>query len=439
MPGREFAAAAFAICALCAGAVEDADAVRFAFSADHTNCLYRCGETATLTVTALDGRGRLVSAGRAMATMDNFGTNRMSDAAFDLSERNPFRVSGTLTEPGFLKLAVKLEGSTGKPSVYGVGFEPERIRKASPSPEDFDVFWADAIRSLDATTPADVRLERILERSTDKVDFYRISAASYKGRVWGWLSMPKDASATNRYPVLVEVPGAGKGRWAHDMTPADDAICLKMTAHSFPLAFDDETFLRQYADLERDVRTKYGVSNYAVAGLGKSREEFYYYRAFLGISRVIDWVAEQPFADTGSITYSGASQGGGFGLALLALNRHFTKGVLYVPALSDNMAPLLAGRRSGCGPCHIFGQPEEDRAAAVKNAPYFDGANFASRITCPMRVVVGFADDTCPPPAVYATYNEIKAEDRQIVHGIGMGHGVSREIAGRLRKWQRSR
>ena len=425
--------------AAIATAAADKDTVRFTISADHTNCLYRCGETATFTVTATDTNGRPVSAGCAVATMDNFGTNRMLDATFDLSKENPFLVTGTMAEPGFLKLAVKQKDGGGKPTVYGVGFEPERIRKASPSPKDFDTFWADAKRMLDRTTPADVKLERVAERCTDRIDFHRISAASYRGRVWGWLSVPKDASAAKRYPVRVEVPGAGKGRWAHDMTPEDDAICLKMTAHAFPLAFDDETFLKQYADLENDVRKKYGVSNYAIAGLGKSREEFYYYRAFLGISRMVDWIAAQPYVDTDSITYSGASQGGGFGLALLALNRHFTKGVLYVPALSDNMAPLLIGRRSGCGPCHIFGQPAEDRAEAAKNAPYFDGANFASRIVCPVRVVVGFADDTCPPPAVYATYNEIKAADRNIIHGIGMGHRVFRDITKRMREWQRSR
>lgn len=425
--------------ATISAATADADTVRFAISADHTNGLYRCGETAILTVMATDTNGRPVTAGCAVAVMDNFGTNRMLDATFDLSKGNPFKVTGTMAEPGFLKLAVKLKDGREKPTVYGVGFDPERIRKASPSPKDFDAFWADAKRSLDRTTPADVKLECVPERCTDRINFHRISVASYKGRVWGWLSVPKDASATKRYPVRVEVPGAGKGRWAHDMTPADDAICLKMTAHAFPLAFDDETFLKQYADLERDVRKKYGVSNYAIAGLGKSREEFYYYRAFLGMSRLVDWIAAQPYTDTDSITYSGGSQGGGFGLALLALNHHFTKGVLYVPALSDNMAPLLIGRRSGCGPCHIFGQPKEDQAMAIRNAPYFDGANFASRIVCPVRVVVGFADDICPPPAVYATYNEIKAADRQIIHGIGMGHGVSGKIAKRLREWQRSR
>ena len=440
MSMRDFRAkvvAAAVALAVAMSASAEAGAARFSISADRADCLYSCGETAAFTVTAAGTNGAPLAEGRVVATLDDFGTNQMLNAAFDLKDGNPFVVRGTMAVPGFLKLAVKMEDGTNRPSVYGVGFEPGKIRKASPSPPDFDSFWEDAKRRLDETTPADVALELVPERCTASIDFHRISVASYKGRVWGYLSLPKDASAAKKYPVRVEVPGAGKGRWAHDMTPANDAICLKMTAHAFPLAFDDETFLRQYADLEKEVREKYAVANYSVAGLGKSREEFYYYRAFLGISRAVDWIVSQPYADARSVTYSGASQGGGFGLALLALNHRFTKGVLFVPALTDNMAPLLVGRRSGCGPCHIFGQPKEDQATAAENAPYFDGANFASRIACPVRVVVGFADDVCPPPAIYATYNEIKSPDRKIIHGIGMGHHVSRDISKQMHDWLR--
>lgn len=408
--------------------------VTFSVRADRDSCIYKCGEDATFFVTA-DG-GSAAERSAVSVTLDNFATRVVARGQFDLSATNGFSVSATMREPGFMRLRVSC-GENSRTKVFGVAFEPENIRKASPSPADFDEFWSEAKRKLDETTPVDARLERVDSRCTDKYEFFRISVASYKGRVWGWLSVPKDASAEKKYPVRVEVPGAGKGKWAHDMTPAEDAVCLKMTAHSFPLAFDDAEFLRQYADLEKEVKEKYGVSNYAVAGLGKSREEFYYYRAFLGISRAVDWVASQPWANRASITYSGSSQGGGFGLALLALNKTFTRGVLKVPALSDNMAPLV-GRRSGCGPCHILGQPEEDRETAKKWAPYFDGANFASRITCPVRVLVGFADDVVPPSAVYATYNEMKVKDRAIVNGIGMGHGCDRKLSAELDKWQRA-
>ena len=150
-------------------------------------------------------------------------------------------------------------------------------------------------------------------------------------------------------------------------------------------------------------------------------QDYYYYRGILGVCRATDWLAERPEVDATRFVYQGASQGGGLGLAATALSPRFTKALLMVPALSDVLA-FRAGRRSGCAPCPVQDQPPEDRARAEALAPYFDGANFASRIRCPVRVLVGFADDACVPCAVCATYNEMTAPDRGIVCGIGMGH-----------------
>lgn len=98
----------------------------------------------------------------------------------------------------------------------------------------------------------------------------------------------------------------------------------------------------------------------------------------------------------------------------------------------------LAGRHSGW-PKIIEGNSSTPgkRAAAEKWAPYFDGANFASRITCPVRVVAGFSDVTCPPCAVYAAFNEIASADKDIFNGIGMTHSCRREFYVRGGEWAR--
>jgi cephalosporin-C deacetylase-like acetyl esterase len=36
-------------------------------------------------------------------------------------------------------------------------------------------------------------------------------------------------------------------------------------------------------------------------------------------------------------------------------------------------------------------------------------------------VIVGFADDTCPPPCVYAAYNALQAP-KSIIHDVGVPH-----------------
>ena len=77
----------------------------------------------------------------------------------------------------------------------------------------------------------------------------------------------------------------------------------------------------------------------------------------------------------------------------------------------------------------------ERRAAAERNAPYFDGANFAARIECPVRIAVGFSDITCPPCGVYAAFNAIPVKDKIIYDGVGMTHSCRQQFYAELGAW----
>ena len=169
-----------------------AGAYTYTVVTDHTNCLYQCGETATFTVTVMETNGVPATAGTISAKLDNFGPAVQMKTDIDLSTDNPFRVSGTLAEPGFLRLVLPL-ANKGMNN-FGVAFEPERIVKGSPRPDDFDEFWDNAVKTLEETVPLDPDLKLLKERCTDKFQFYRVSFASVDGtRVYGYLSIPNDA------------------------------------------------------------------------------------------------------------------------------------------------------------------------------------------------------------------------------------------------------
>jgi cephalosporin-C deacetylase-like acetyl esterase len=282
------------------------------------------------------------------------------------------------------------------------------------------------VKDLDATVPADPQLKLLPERSNGAFNFWRVSFATWGGtRVYGYLSIPKDASASKKYPVRFQVPAAGNGRahWTNNMQCAADAICMFIAVHPYEPPFDLDELEKLFKANVEALKEKYGTTSYAVAGMAKSREDYYFYRALLGINRAVNWLAARPEVDLSSFTYSGTSQGGGFGFLLLGLNHHFTKGVMYVPAITDTMG-YLKGRRSGW-PRVVESQREEDRAAAERNAAYFDGVNFASRIKSPIRFIVGFSDQTCPPADVYAAYNVCPSKNKAIVNAIGSPHGWS--------------
>ena len=391
---------------------------------DRADGVYRCGETATFTV-RLVSTNALNAAANPCARLDNFGSSVLTNVPFDVTATGvAFTVSGTLREPGFLRLSLP-ETKSGRddPFVFSVGFEPEKIRKGSPSPADFDEFWSEARARLAREVPLDAQVVRVAERSTQDFDFFRISFATFGRRVHGYMSIPTDKSKAP-FPVDFEVNAAGFGDWTNDMLGSGDSIRVCFSVYPFPpdWKWRDNGLEAAYKAMDADLKARYGAPRYCQAGIAESREAYFFYPVILGIDRAVDWVASRPDVDRLRFRYQGTSQGGGFGFYLCGLNRAFTRAAFYVPAITDTMG-YLTGRQSGWPKIvENNSSTPERRAAAEKWAPYFDGANFASRIKCPVRVAVGFSDVTCPPCAVYAAYNEIKVADKAIGNGIGMTH-----------------
>jgi cephalosporin-C deacetylase-like acetyl esterase len=404
--------------------------------ADRKSHVYRCDENATFTVRVLGADHKPVSAGEVRVTLTNFGTQQVASAVFDLAKANPVTCSGTLHEPGFLKCTAVAKLGKDVKGISGAAYEPERIVAGSARPADFDALWDAAIKRLAAEVPPDPRIERLDKSCNDKHDAFRVSFATFDGlRVYGFLSVPKGQGP---FPVEINVPGAGPGVTGPNTGMADRGfIHLVMNVHPFKPAADAKGQKSLYDEQDKRVQERFGVPRYCQSGAA-SRETYFYFRIMLGISRAVDWVAARPDADTARFCYTGTSQGGGFGFYLLGLNRHFTKGVVHVPALTDLLG-CQKGRDSGW-PKLIENMRASDKEAALKVAPYFDGAHFAPRITCPVRVTVGFIDETCPPAAVYAGYNALRVADKEIGHGIGMPHKVFPEFYDRFdQKWVRQK
>lgn len=413
---------------------------------DRLNCVYAAGETARLTVTAEGANGAKLKRGTLTVNVDNFGARQILTRTVDLAKENPFKLEVTRKAPGFVRLGVTSKdlevvnnAGQGKGTYYyGVAFSPREIQPGTPNPADFDAFWANAIRTLDETVPVDAKMTLMPEKSKGACNVYQISFASYGGRrVYGWLSEPKDLSK-GPFPVRLSVPGAGIG--ALGVGSSDNVIHCMMNVHSYAqpeVAGDYSAPERQkaYQDQDEKYAKPCGVKRYCQAGIHKSREDYFYYASILGINRAFNWVAQRPGVDPANVTYSGTSQGGGFGLMMTALNKNITRSCIFVPAITDLMGYRQEDRQSGW-PRLIEEQLPENRAAAEKWAPYFCGVNFARRITCPIRFVAGFGDVVCTPNGVYSAFNVCPSADKEILNGIGMGHGVFADFYDYLRAWE---
>jgi len=390
---------------------------------DHTNAVYACGESATFTVRVVGADKQPVKAGHLNVSITNFGTQTLANAAFDLAARNPVTCAAALREPGFLKCVATIRlGTNACRTVFGVAYEPEKIKVGSERPADFDAFWDAAVKKLDAEVPLDARVVRMDALCSAKHECFKVSFATFdQQRVYGFLAVPKGQGA-GPFPVQVNVPGAGPGVVGPSAGMADNGIIhLVMNVHPFEPAATADAQKKLYAEQDRRLTAQFGAPRYCQSGATR-RETYFYYRIILGINRAVNWLAARPDADKTRFAYSGTSQGGGFGFILCGLNTNFTRGVMHVPAITDLLG-FQRGRESGW-PKLIENVKAEDKAAATRVAPYFDGAHFAARITCPVRVTVGFIDETCPAPAVYSGYNALRVKDKAIAHGIGMPHKV---------------
>jgi len=384
------------------------------------DALYRCGEKASFSVSVTDGSA-LMKTGEVRVVLDNFGTGVISSNVYSLAKGNPIKVKGTLGRPGFLRLTA---AGAGGSAVWSVAYEPERLRPVTPLPADFDAFWSSARKKLAAEVPLDPVMTKVPERCTDKFDYYRISFATFGRRVHGYMSIPTDASRAP-YPVELQVSAAGFGGWTNDMGGNADRINVFFAVYPFEpdWRWAKLGLQSKYDAMNEAYAAKYGCDRYSNAGSSVSREEYFFYPVILGIDRAIDWIAARPEVDPKKIRYQGTSQGGGMGLALTALNKHISRAVFFVPAMTDTLAGE-AGLQSGW-PQPVKNQRDEAARSVVRKVmPYFDGASFATRITCPVRYVIGLADTTCAPHCTWATFNALASKDKRLVYGIGMGHGV---------------
>lgn len=406
----------------------------FSIWCDDPDSLYECGETAVFNV-----RSSLTN-GIAHVRLDNFGSKVLREFDVDLSKTREFTVEGGRDIPGFLLLTVTC-GKTVKR--WGAAFSPEKITGGAPCPADFTEFWRDAVLDYDRKVREDVKLERIDSLATNGCDVYMLSLTDPRGRkVYGFLKRPK-GTPSSPYPVRVFVPGGGPAVGMPKWNCGDECVELMMNVHYYrPVPGEakrgkvhtalqeeeDEYYNRLYPANPKHSR------RYAVLGIAASREEYFFYGAILAANRAVNWLRSQNYVDPKEFSYMGGSQGGGMGLALVAINGKFKKALFGVPAITAHLCHLIDGREAGW-PRLVESQKPENQDAAIRNAPYFDGVNFASMITCPAVFSVGYTDVISPPHAGYAAFNACPAKDKAMFGSVGFGHRISPDDSARMRTW----
>lgn len=360
---------------------------------DHKDWTYKTGEKIEFTVCVLKSGTLLDNA----AISYEMGPEMYPDVKKDMTlKTGTTKISGKMQKPGVYRLKVKAHVAGKDYTAWSsAAVSPEKIQPTAQCPKDFDEFWANAIKEA-RWTALESHLEFLPERSTPDVNTYHVSFQNdrWGRRVYGILNVPAKAG---KYPAILKVPGAGVRPYG-----GDEGLCkkgvivLEIGIHGIPVtkeqAYYDNLFTAALADY-----WTHGCNN---------RDRSYYKHVVTGCVRAIDFLESLSTLNSSwdgkNLGVCGSSQGGFLTLATTALDKRVS---CYAPvhaAMCDHEASL---KNIACGWPHMFYQVAKPDPAEVECMRYYDGVNFARRITVPGWFSFGYNDDVVAPTSMIATYN----------------------------------
>ena len=313
---------------------------------------------------------------------------------------------GRMTKPGFyrLKVTAHVDGRNYQ-AWCTAGYNAEELKPTTVDPKDFDEFWTNTLNEA-RQTALEPTCELWAEKCTEQVKVYLVSFQNIRwgSRTYGVLSVP---AKPGRYPALLRVPGAGIRPYPGDQWMAQKGmITLEIGIHGIPVNFTQD----YYDKLFNGALNCYWENN-----LG-NRERNYYRRVVVGCVRAVDYIAQLDQWDGKNLCVTGSSQGGFLSLATAALDKRVSCYGAVHAAMCDYTAALEG---KACGWPHYFydydkakardDNYKKEHAREIEASRYYDGVNFARRITCPGWFSFGYNDDVVPPTTAFATYNSVTA------------------------------
>lgn len=379
---------------------------------DKADAKYSANEKIKFLVSLLDKDGKPVS-GKNFTLRIEKELDKPEDVKIE-TKAEPVVVETSMDRPGCVLVRSWFEYEPGKKieGLAGAGVDVLKIKASRPVPADFDAFW-DKQKAELAKVPLKFTMTPIDVPANykDKVESFDVKVDCAGGMpVSGYYSRPAKA-APKSCPAFISYQGAGvRNSGRQEWRANQGLISMDINAHGI-INGQPEAFYKGLADGElKDYRSR--DSN--------DPEKIYFRGMFLRVLRAMEFLKAQPEWDGKNLIVYGESQGGAQAFVAAGLDKDVTACFAKVPAMCDHTGKL-AGQRSGWPQFINMKDGKAVDQKVVDTVPYYDAANFASRIKCPVYVMTGFVDVTCPPTSVFAAYNQINAPKEIYTYPL-MGH-----------------
>ncbi len=309
----------------------------------------------------------------------------------------------TVNEPAMLYVEVTSSAPGSKPVVVGAAVDPTRLAPVVPRPVDFDAFWADQIKALQAIPPEPVVTPG--DSGQPGIDYATVRLNNVHGaHVYGQLAKP---AGPGKFPAMLLMQWAGgpyplQKAWVVDRA-AEGWLAFDVEAHDVPCdlpqAFYDAlpTLIKNYSSIYNN-----------------DRDRNYFLQMYLGDYRALDYLASRPDWDGRILVVTGTSMGGQQSFAMAGLHPKVTHLIVHVPAGADSNGPLHG--RVAAYPNWNLTKPN-----VAQTALYFDTVNFAPHIHAKCLVSMGFLDTAATPASVWTAFNQI-AGPKEVVPLVDAPH-----------------
>ena len=282
-------------------------------------------------------------------------------------------------------------------------------RSKVAKPADFDEFWQGVLQQAEAIPLAPEIVPDLL-RTSDDIEVFQVFYNSLdRVRIAGWYCRP--SRRAERAPALLFTPG-------YQMDPP----IPKEWARKGYIALS----VAPRGKLRSNRQFNPGYPNLLTYNI-VDRHTYAYRGFYVDTWRGVDFLLSRPEVDPTRIGVTGTSQGGGLTICTAAMRPE-------IRAAAAG-APYLCGFMDAIELTHTYPYEEindylrrhpDSRPFVEETLAYFDGINFADRITCPIIVNIGLQDNVCPPETGYALFNNIGAADKRLYAYDGHGHDAGR-------------
>ena len=289
--------------------------------------------------------------------------------------------------------------------------------------DQINAFWKETLDEL-ASVPMDAEVEisdpeGVMHEAVKTFQNYSARMTSFGGiKIRGWYTTPIGEPPAGGFPALITAPGYF----------GIQSLSMHYVRHGYAV-------LALYPRGQGESVVEWKLDHATKATYHADDRYRYYYRgAFADLVRGVDFLSERPEVDSNRIGTWGMSQGGGFALAIAALDKRIKAASAEV-AWPLNFKDSVKIEDAPYGEYYtMLKENPEKKELIMENLVYFDAYNLGKNISCPTLMNAVIIDPVHPYHTIMPVFERLPAKKSIIVYP-DIEHGTRADFARHTLDW----